>query len=36
MLTLMMQWNAELERDIAQNMREINELAECLASLRRT
>jgi hypothetical protein len=36
MLTLMMQWNAELERDVAENMREINELTECLASLRRT
>jgi len=36
MLTLMMQWNTELERDAAENMREINELAERLASLSKT
>lgn len=30
MLTLMMQWNAELERDVAENIREINELTERL------
>lgn len=34
MLTLMIQWNAELERDAAENMREINELTERLVKPR--